>query len=92
MTNSAGQLIYQADANEGANGHLLGAQVKIEDSVADGKLLIGDPKAVVNNVIQDVLVETDKDIKAHKFIYSGYERSECALVDTVAFAEITINF
>lgn len=92
MTNSAGQLIYQADANEGANGHLLGAQVKIEDSVADGKILIGDPKKVVNNVIQDVMVETDKDIKLHKFIYSGYERSECALIDTRAFAEVTVNF
>lgn len=92
MTNSAGQLIYQADANGGANGHLLGAQVKIEDSVDDGKILIGDPKKVVNNVIQDVMVETDKDIKLHKFIYSGYERSECALIDTHAFAEVTINF
>lgn len=92
MTNSAGQLIYQANANEGANGVLLGAKVKIEDSVADGKILLGDPKKVVNNVIQDVMVETDKDIKKHKFIYSGYERSECALIDTLAFAEITVNF
>lgn len=92
MTNSAGQLIYQANANEGANGYLLGAAVKIEDSVADGKILIGDPKKVVNNVIQDVLVETDKDIKTHKYIYSGYERSECALLDDVSFAEITVNF
>lgn len=92
MTNSAGQLIYQANANEGANGVLLGAKVKIEDSVADGKVLIGDPARVVNNVVQDVMVETDKDIKLHKFIYSGYERSECALIDDLAFAEITVNF
>ena len=92
MTNSAGQLIYQANANEGANGVLLGAKVKIEDSVADGKILMGDPQRVVNNIVQDLLVETDKDIKAHKFIYSGYERSECALVDDRAFVEITVNF
>ena len=92
MTNTAGQLIYQANANEGANGVLLGAKVKIEESVADGKILMGDPKRVVNNIVQDVLVETDKDIKKHKFIYSGYERSECALVDDRAFVEITVNF
>ena len=92
MTNSAGQLIYQANANEGANGVLLGAKVKIEESVADGKILMGDPKRVVNNIVQDILVETDKDIKKHKFIYSGYERSECALVDDRAFVEITVNF
>ena len=92
MTNSAGQLIYQANANEGANGVLLGAKVKVEDSVADGKVLIGDPTKVVNNIIQDVMVETDKDIKSHKYIYSGYERSECALIDDRGFAEITVNF
>ena len=92
MTNSAGQLIYQANANEGANGFLLGAAVKIEESVADGKILLGDPKKVVNNVVQDLMVETDKDIKAHKYIYSGYERSECELIDTLAFVEITVNF
>lgn len=92
MTNSAGQLIYQANANEGANGVLLGATVKIEESVADGKLLIGDPKRVVNNVITDIMVETDKDIKAHKYIYSGYERNEAALIDDRSFVEITINF
>ena len=92
MTNTADQLIYQANANEGANGVLLGAKVKIEDSVADGKILMGDPQRVVNNIVQDILVETDKDIKKHKFIYSGYERSECALVDDRAFVEITVNF
>lgn len=92
MTNSAGQLIYQPNANAGANGTLLGAEVKIEESVADGKLLIGDPKRVVNNVFTDILIETDKDIKKHKYIYSGYERSECALMDDRSFAEITINF
>ena len=92
MTNSAGQLIYQPNANDGANGFLLGAAVKIEESVADGKVLLGDPKRVVNNIVQDLIVETDKDIKAHKYIYSGYERSECALLDDRAFAEITVNF
>ena len=92
MTNSAGQLIYQANANEGANGTLLGALVKIEDSVGDDVLLIGDPKKVVNNVVQDLLVETDKDIKAHKYIYSGYERSSCALVDDLAFCKVTLSF
>lgn len=92
MTNTAGQLIYQPNANAGANGTLLGAEVKIEESVADGKLLIGDPKRVVNNVFTDILVETDKDIKKHKYIYSGYERSECALMDDRSFAEITVNF
>ena len=78
-------------ANEGVEGYLLGAPVKIEDSVADDDILIGDPSKVTNNVITDILVETDKDIKAHMYIYSGYERSECALIDDKAFALLTVK-
>ena len=91
LKDTAGHLIFVPSANEDADGRLLGAIVKVEDSVADDKLLIGDPKKVVNNVITDVLVETDKDIKAHKYIYSGYERSECSLIDDKAFATLTVK-
>ena len=88
LEDSAGR---QANANEGIEGYLLGAPVKIEDSVSDDEILIGDPSKVTNNVITDILVETDKDIKAHKYIYSGYERSECALIDDKAFALLTVK-
>ena len=91
LEDSEGHLIFQASANEGVNGYLLGAQVKIEDAVGDNVILIGDPKRVVNNVIEDVMVETDKDIKAHKFIYSGYARCECALIDDQSFAQLTVK-
>lgn len=91
LENTAGQLIYQPSATAGVPGILLGAQVKIEDSVADGKILIGGPKSVVYNMVQDIIVETDKDIKVHKYIYSGYARGEGSLIDDKAFAEITIG-
>ena len=91
LENTAGQLIYQPSATAGVPGTLLGAQVKIEDSVADDVLLIGDPKKVVYNMIQDVMVETDKDIKTHKYIYSGYARGEGALVDDESFATLTVK-
>lgn len=91
LTNTAGQLIYQPSATAGVPGTLLGAQVKLEDSVADDVLLIGDPKRVVGNMIQDVMVETDKDIKLHKYIYSGYARGECVLVDGQSFAQLTVT-
>lgn len=90
LTNTAGQLIYVPSAVADVPGTLLGAQVKIEDSVGDDVILIGDGKKVVYNMIQDIMVETDKDIKAHKYIYSGYARGEGALVDDRAFARITI--
>lgn len=91
LENTAGQLIYQPSAVAGVPGTLLGAPVKIEDSVADDVLLIGDPKKFVYNMIQDVMVETDKDIKAHKYIYSGYARGEGSLVDDKAFAQLTVK-
>ena len=91
LEDTEGHLIFVPNANEGAEGRLLGAIVKIEDAVDDDVLLIGDPKKVVNNVITDVLVETDKDISSHKYIYSGYERSECSLIDDKAFATLTVK-
>ena len=70
---------------------LLGAQIKIEDAVADDKLLIGDPSKVTCNMVQDIMIETDRDIAKHVNIMSGYARGESALIDDVAFAEITIS-
>lgn len=89
LQDSANQNIFQPSAVPGVAGTLLGAEIKIEDSVADGTILIGDPKKVVNNVVTDVMVETDKDIKAHKYIYSGYARCEATLIDDKAFATVT---
>lgn len=91
LDDSSGKLIYQPSATAGVPGTLLGAQVKIEDSVADGKILIADPKKFVYNMVTDIMVETDKDIKTHKYIYSGYARGEGTLIDDKAAAEITIT-
>lgn len=91
LEDTAGHLIYQPSATVGVPGTLLGAPVKIEDSLADDEILIGDPKRIVSNVISDIMVETDKDIKVHKYIYSGYARMECALVDPESMALLTVK-
>lgn len=91
LEDTAGHLIYQPSATVGVPGTLLGAPVKIEDSLADDEILIGDPKKIVSNVISDIMVETDKDIKVHKYIYSGYARMECALVDPESMALLTVK-
>ena len=91
MVDNNGRPIFQVNAQQGALGHLLGGVVKEEASVAAGKLLIGGPKKVILNMVEDILIETDKDIKAHKFIYSGYCRAEAALIDDMAFVELTIK-
>lgn len=83
--------IFQLNAQKGAEGSILGAIIKVEDAVADGKLLVGDAKKVTYNMVQDIMVEKDRDIKTHKVIHSGYARGEGALIDDKAFAELTVK-
>lgn len=91
LTDGAGRLIYVPSANDAPDGKLLGAIVRIEDGLGDGVILVGDPNRVVNNVITDVLIETDRDIAAHTFVYSGYARAEAGLTDTQSFAMLTVS-
>ena len=91
MVDTAGRPIYQRDANEGAQGSLIGYPVKVEDALSDDIILVGYPKNVVGNVVQDVMVETDRDISKHVIVYSGYARYESALAAPKSFAKITVT-
>lgn len=84
MTDDNGRPIFQADPTGKAIGFVLGAPVKVEDAVTEG-FLIGDPKRFVYNMVQDIMIESDRDIKKHVTTYSGYARGEGALVDTESF-------
>lgn len=89
MVDKNGRPIFQPNAQAGAEGIILGAQVKLDDTLADGELLVGDPKRVVGNVITDVMLEYDKDIKVHKHIHSAYARAQYELMDDLSFALLT---
>ena len=91
MVDTTGRPIFQPTAQAGAMGTLLGATIKIEDAVADGTILVGDPKKVLYNMVHDITIETTKDIKHHVYTYAGYARGEGALVDDVAFVQLTPN-
>ena len=86
MVDQNKQPIFQKSINEGAAGALLGATIKIEDAIGDTELLIGDPKKYLQNEVVPVLIESDKDLKKHKYIYSGYTCQEGELTDDKAFA------
>lgn len=83
--------IFQMPITAGASGSFLGATIKVEDAVGDGKILIGDPKKVLYNMVQDIMVESDRDIKKHVVTHSGYARGEGVLIDDKAFAELTVS-
>ena len=91
LQDADGRLIFQPDANAGIQGRLLGAPVKVEDGLSDDVLLVGYPKNVVGNVVQDIMVETDRDISKHVIIYSGYARYESKLIAPKSFAKITVT-
>ena len=91
MVDTTGRPIFQPSAQAGQEGTLLGAAIKGEDAVADDVLLIGDGSKVVYNMVQDIMIENDRDIKKHVVTYSGYARGSGALIDPLAFAQMTIK-
>ena len=91
LVDTAGRPIFQPDVSGSVSGYVLGAAVKMEDSVGDGIILVGDAKKVIYNMIQDIMIETDRDIKKHVVTHSGYARGEGALIDDKAFAMLTVG-
>lgn len=91
IVDSTGRPIFQPNAQADVAGFLLGAAVKEEDAVADNKFLIGAPSKVVGNFVQDILIESDRDIAKHQDIYSGYARFECKLTADKAFVVFSVK-
>lgn len=91
LEDTEGHLIFQPNANAEIQGYLLGAPVKFDDSVAVNRLYIGDATKIPYNVVQDIMVEQDRNIKTHVVTYSGYARMQGALVVPTAFARLTVK-
>lgn len=67
-------------------GATLGCPVKLDTAAT--KVTIVDPKLFLLNVIQDTLVESDRDVKSAQFVISGYMRAEGCLRKTKAAAYV----
>lgn len=92
MKGEDGHPIFVPATESGAiKGHILGTPVKIEDTIEDNTIYVGDAKKFTLNVVQDLLIEKQKDIRTHVNVTSGYMRAEGALLDTYSFAEIKIT-
>lgn len=63
-----------------------GCEIKRDDAAT--KVTILDPAKFILNEVQAVMIETDKDIKVHKVIVSGYQRAEGCLRKTTAASYI----
>ena len=88
MATSNGYPVFQPSMQAGAAASLFGAEIRVEEAVPADTILVGDPKKVVYNMIQDIMIEDAKDIKKHVYTYSGYARGQGALCDPDAFASL----
>jgi len=91
IVDTTGRPIFLPDANSGFAGRLIGAPVKVEDSVPANVFLVGAPKKVIGNMITDIMVEKDRDIAKHVDIYAGYARFECKLSNDKSFVIFTVK-
>ena len=91
MVDSTGRPLFQHDANESIRGYLAGFPVKAEDAIADDLVYVGDPKQIVGNMVQDIMVENDRNIETHVIVYAGYARFQCALLAPKAFAILDVT-
>jgi HK97 family phage major capsid protein len=91
LVDSTGQPIFQPSIREGEAGTILGCPIRIEESCTDDEIIIGDPSRFVYNMVQDIMVESDRDIKKHVITYSGYCRGDGAVIDDQSFAVLTVK-
>lgn len=81
MVDTAGQPVFR-------DGCTLGYDVK-EDAAAGDDIFVVDTSKFVLNMVQDIMIENDRDIKNHKIIISGYARAEGCMRDAGAGAYVT---
>lgn len=67
-------------------GHALGCEVKLDNAAT--KVTVVDPALFVLDVIQDTLIESERDAKNAQFVIGGYMRAEGCLRKTKAAAYI----
>lgn len=72
------------------DGVAMGADVR-EDAAAGTDIFVLDPTKFVLNVVEPIMVESDRDIKAHKIAISGYCRAQGCMRDNGAGAYITFS-
>ena len=68
-TDTNGQPIFR-------DGVAIDAKIKKDNAVPAGTVVVVDAKKFVLNQIQGVMIESDRDVKHHRVIVSGYLRAE----------------
>ena len=91
MTGMEGLLGFIPNYQDAISGQLFGKGIKEEDALIAGEVLILDPAQFVYNVVQDIMLEKDNDIKKHVHTISGFAIAEGTLTNDKAGALITVG-
>lgn len=91
MEGAEGRLSFIPNYKESISGYVLGKPIKEEDALAEGEILILDPDQFIYNVVQDIMIERDKDIKKHVHTISGFAIAEGTMLNDKAGALITVT-
>lgn len=91
MKDADTKVSFIPDYSQAIAGQVLGKGMKEEDALADGEILILDPTQFIYNVVQDIMLERDKDIKKHVHTISGFAIAEGTMTNDKAGALITVG-
>lgn len=91
MEGAEGRLSFIPNYQEAISGQVLGKGIKEEDALAEGEVLILDPSQFIYNVVQDVMIERDRNIKTHVHTLAGFAIAEGTLTNDKAGALITVG-
>lgn len=86
-----GRLSFVPSPQEAIDARLLGKGIKEEDAVPDGQILVLDPSQFTYNVVQDIMLERDKDIKKHVHTIAGFAIAEGTLTNDKAASVVTVT-
>lgn len=91
MEGAEGRLSFIPNYQDNISGQVLGKGIKEEDALAEGEVLILDPSQFVYNIVQDIMLERDRDIKKHVHTIAGFAIAEGTLTNDKAGALITVG-
>lgn len=91
MESAEGKLSFIPNYQEQIAGQVLGKAIKQEDALADGEILILDPNQFVYNIVQDIMIERDKNIKTHVHTIAGFAIAEGTMTNDKAGAVISVT-
>lgn len=91
MEGAEGRLSFIPNYQDNISGQVLGKGIKEEDALAEGEVLILDPSQFIFNVVQDIMLERDKDIKKHVHTIAGFAIAEGTLTNDKAGVLLTVG-